>query len=104
MRLITQTRTYTSRLARRGAWLIVMLALVVVLALSACSRGGATGTLGSQGNQGTTGTGQVSTGTTATVDDIAQTDSDLDAIVAALDSANLDAGLDQSGQDTPVQP
>ncbi len=95
---------YTRALTHRGAWLIVALALVAVLALSACGRGG--GQPGGQGGSGGTGgTGQTTTQTTdAAINNVAQADTDLDAIVAALDSANIDASIDESAKDNPVQP
>jgi hypothetical protein len=102
MKLYTRTRSFAAKVTQRGAWLIVMLALVVVLALSACAGRGAAGGAPGSGNPG--GTEQVGGGTTVAVGAIAQTDSDLDAIVAALDSANIDANIDESGKDTPVQP
>jgi hypothetical protein len=95
--------TYARILTRRGAWLTVTLALIVVLALSACARGGAGGQPGGQG--GTGGTGQATAQTAdAAVNNLAQTDADLDAIIAVLDSASLDASIDESAKDNPTQP
>jgi len=96
--------TYPRMLTRRVAWLIVALALIAVLALSACGRGGAQPG-GHGGPGGTGGTGQTTAQTTdAAINDVAQADADLDAIIAALDSASLDASFDESAKDNPVQP
>ncbi len=99
-------KTYTRKLTQRGAWLIATFALIVVLALSACAGRGGAG--GQQGSQSTGGAGQTTVqttgGTSSAVDAVAQTDSDLNSIVAAMDSISLDAGIDESGKDIPVQP
>jgi hypothetical protein len=89
-------KTYAGWLARRGAWAVAILALVLVLALSACGRGGA----GRNGDgTGTTG-GAISS---ATVDDLARADTQMDTLLVGLDSAYTDAGVDLSAQDNESQ-
>jgi ABC-type glycerol-3-phosphate transport system substrate-binding protein len=85
-------------MTRRTVWLVMVLALVLTLALSACggrgglggNRGGANS--GDQGNQSTN------------VTQVTQTDDDLNAIMSALDSANQDMSIDDSGQDSEIVP
>jgi hypothetical protein len=90
-------------LARRGAWLIVVLALLAVLALSACGRGGVGRQGGGQGSTG--GTGQTTQQTSsAAVNDLIQADAGMDVLMSAMDSASLDANLDESSKDNPMQP
>jgi hypothetical protein len=81
-------------LARRGAWVATIVALLVVLALSACSRGTSTQTV------------QIPTPTPTLppTAQVIQTDADLDAIITALDSASVDAGLDDSAKDNVTVP
>jgi hypothetical protein len=105
MRLTMNPRMFI----RRGAWLIVALALVAVLALSACGRGGLAGQRGGQGGSGSTGgtggTGQTTAQTSdAAINDLIQADANLDVMVAALDSANADANIDESAKDNSAQP
>jgi hypothetical protein len=90
---------------RRTVWLIMVLALVLSLALSACGgRGGLGGNRG--GNSSSTGSGdQGNTGSqSASVTQVTQTDDDLNAIMSALDSANQDLNIDDSGQDNVIVP
>ena len=85
-------------MTRRTVWLVMALALVLTLALSACggrgglggNRGGANG--GDQGSQSTS------------VTQVTQTDDDLNAIMSALDGANQDMSIDESGQDSEIVP
>jgi ABC-type glycerol-3-phosphate transport system substrate-binding protein len=85
-------------MTRRTVWLVMALALVLALALSACggrgglggNRGGANG--GDQGSQSTS------------VTQVTQTDDDLNAIMSALDGANQDMSIDESGQDSEIVP
>ena len=85
---------------RQTVWLILVLALVLTLALSAC--GGRGGLAGNRGNSGSNGgnTGSQSTSVTQ----VTQTDDDLNAIMSALDSANQDMSIDDSGQDSEIVP
>ena len=87
-------RSYAHSLAHRGVWVVAIVALLVVLALSACGRGAATNTVQEP----------TPTATLPPTDQVIQTDTDLDAIVAALDSASIDASIDESAKDNPVQP
>ncbi len=80
--------------ARRGAWALAILALLVVLALSACGRGVTS----------PTADGATPTATLPPVEQIAQTDASFDAVLAALDSASVDASLDQSAKDNILVP
>jgi hypothetical protein len=88
-------------MTRRMVWLVMVLALVLVLALSACGgRGGLAGNRGNSnsGDQGNTGS------QSASVTQVTQTDDDLNAIMSALDSANQDLNIDDSGQDSEIVP
>jgi hypothetical protein len=88
-------------MTRRTVWLVMVLALVLTLALSACgSRGGLAGDRGNSnsGDQGNTGSQSTS------VTQVTQTDDDLNAIMSALDSANQDMNIDDSGQDSEIVP
>jgi hypothetical protein len=92
-------------MARRTVWLVMVLALVLTLALSACGgRGGLGGNR--NGNTGSTDSGdQRNTGgQSASVTQVTQTDDNLNAIMSALDSANQDLNLDDSGQDNETVP
>jgi len=87
-------RRFAQRLAHRGAWMVAMLALLVALALSACGRGAATDAIQPP----------TPTATLPPTEQILQTDTDLDAIVTALDSASSDASIDESAKDNIVVP
>jgi hypothetical protein len=87
-------RSFAPMLARRGAWVVAIMALLVVMALSACGRGSAPQTL----------QGPTATATLPPTQQVLQTDSDLDAIIAAIDSAGLDANIDDSAKDNIVVP
>jgi hypothetical protein len=91
-------KTLVRKLTRRGAWLVAILALVLVLVLAACGRGGNGGSGGYGGTDSTGGTSQVQTSSSST-DAVIQSDNDLDDIMATLDSANIDANIDLSSQD-----
>jgi hypothetical protein len=90
-------------MTHRTLWLMMALALVLVLALSACggrgglggNRGGAAGSNGDQGNTGSQ---------SASVTQVTQGDNDLNAIMSALDSANQDMSIDDPGQDSEIVP
>ncbi len=79
-------------LARRGVWVVAITALLVALTLSACGRGATSGTV------------QAPTPTLPPVEQVVQTDTSLDAIVAAIDSASIDANLDESAKDNITVP
>jgi hypothetical protein len=81
-------------LARRGAWVLAIVALLVVLALSACGRGGTTQTIQEA----------TATPTLPPVEQVVQTDSSFDAVLAALDSASVDASIDESAKDNIAVP
>jgi hypothetical protein len=91
-------KSFGRTMTRRMVWLVMVLALVLVLALSACggrgagNRGGAAGSA-SSGDQGNT-SGQ----------SVTQADDDLNAIMSTLDSANQDMTIDDSGQDSEIVP
>jgi hypothetical protein len=87
-------RSYAHSLAHRGAWVVAIVALLVVLALSACGRGTATNTVQAP----------TPTATLPPTDQVIQTDTNLDAIVAALDSASIDASIDESAKDNVIVP
>lgn len=82
-------RDFGRSLARRGAWVMAIAALLVVLALSACG----------QGVTSDTAQAPTSTPTLPPVQQVVQTDTDFDAVVAALDSASIDANIDESAKD-----
>ena len=85
-------------MTRRTVWLVMVLALVLTLALSACGgRGGLGGNRG--GNSGSNSGDQGSQSTSIT-----QADDDLNAIMSALDGANQDMSIDESGQDSEILP
>jgi uncharacterized protein YdeI (BOF family) len=89
------------RMTRRTVWLVLVLALVLTLALSACGgRGGLAGNKGGSngGDQGNTGSQSTS------VTQVTQADDDLNAIMSALDNANQDMSIDESGQDSEILP
>ncbi len=92
--VIRMVRTFAQRLARRGAWVVAILALLVVLALSACGRGAATNAVQPP----------TPTATLPPTEQVLQTDADLDAIIAALDSASIDASIDESAKDNVIVP
>ena len=88
-------------MTRRTVWLVMVLALVLTLALSACGgRGGLAGNRdnSNSGDQGNTGSQSTS------VTQMTQTDDNLNAIMSALDSANQDMNIDDSGQDSEIVP
>jgi hypothetical protein len=85
-------------MTRRTVWLVMVLALVLTLALSACGgRGGLGGNRGgaNSGDQGSQ---------SASVTQVTQADDDLNAIMSALDSANQDMSIDDSEQDSEIVP
>jgi hypothetical protein len=82
-------RSFAHKLARRGAWVVAIVALLVVLALSACGRGATTQTVQDP----------TPTATLPPTEQVLQTDTALDTFVAALDSASLDASIDESAKD-----
>jgi hypothetical protein len=85
-------------MTRRTVWLVMVLALVLTLALSAC--GGRGGLGGNRGGANSGDQGSQSTNVTQ----VTQTDDDLNAIMSALDSANQDMSIDDSGQDSEIVP
>jgi hypothetical protein len=87
-------------MTRRTVWLVIVLALVLTLALSAC--GGRGGLAGNRGNSGSNGGNTGSQSTSAT--QVTQTDDNLNAIMSTLDSANQDMNIDDSGQDSEIVP
>ena len=88
-------------MTRRTVWLVMVLALVLTLALSACGgRGGLGGNRG--GNSGSDSGDQGSQSTNVT--QVTQADDDLNAIMSALDNANQDMSIDESGQDSEILP
>jgi hypothetical protein len=90
-------------MTRRTVWLVMVLALVLVLALSAC--GGRGGLGGNRGNSNSNSGDQGSAGSqSASVTQVTQTDDDLNALMSALDSANQDMNIDDSGQDNEIVP
>ena len=88
------------RQTRRTVWLVAALALVLVLALAACGGRGAGGNGGYNGGGSQGGSG----GQSASVTQVVQGDADLTAIMATLDSVNLDANIDESSLDNEVTP
>ena len=94
-------KTMGRMMTRRAVWLVLVLALVLTLALSAC---GGRGGLGNRGNGGDSGSNAGSGGSSASAAQVAQSDDDLTAIMSALDSANQDMSIDESSQDTEVVP
>ena len=90
-------------MTRRTVWLVMVLALVLTLALSAC--GGRGGLAGNRGNSNSNSGDQGNTGSQSTsVTQVTQTDDDLNAIMSALDSANQDMSIDDSSQDSEIVP
>jgi len=84
-------------MTRRTVWLMMALALVLALALSACGGRGGLGAGGNRdGNTGSSGS--------ASVTQVTQSDDDLNAVMSALDSANQDMTIDDSGQDNEIVP
>jgi len=87
-------RSFAYSLARRSAWVVAIVALLVVLALSACGRGAGPTTVHAPSP----------TPTLPPTEQVLQADTDLDAIMAALDSASTDASLDDSAKDNVLVP
>jgi hypothetical protein len=88
-------------MTRRTVWLVMVLTLVLVLALSACGGRGGLGGIGGGSNGGDQGnTGSQSTSVTQ----VTQTDDDLNAIMSTLDNANQDMSIDESGLDSEIVP
>lgn len=81
-------------LARRGAWVVAILALLAVLALSACSHGASTPIVQEA----------TPTATLPPVEQVTQTDASFDAVLSALDAASVDANLDESAKDSVTVP
>jgi ABC-type glycerol-3-phosphate transport system substrate-binding protein len=88
-------------MTRRTVWLVMVLALVLTLALSACGgRGGLGGNRGGSSGSNSGDQGSQSTNVTQ----VTQADDDLNAIMSALDGANQDMSIDESGQDSEILP
>jgi hypothetical protein len=105
-----RTNTLAHPLARRIAWALAAVALVIMFALAACGTG-ASQTGGTNSNPGTTGnTSSPGSGTGAGAGNSAaarqaqSADQQIQAALQAMDNAQTDANVDHSGQDSPVQP
>ena len=90
--------TWSTRIRKRSVLMVTILALVLVLALSACGGHGIPNASGASG--GYTGS---QTGNPATPD-IENADQQLQDAVSAMDSVQTDAGTDLSAQDIEIQP
>lgn len=93
---------------RRSIWLILTLALVMVLAFSACAGRGPAAAGGVGGSGGSTQTSGQTTGSSgqsaqssqaAAVNDLAQVDADLGGIMGSMDSSQQTASIDESASD-----
>jgi hypothetical protein len=91
--------TWSTRIRKRSVLMVTILALVLVLALSACGGHGIPNASGASGGQ-TTGS---QTGNPA-APDIENADQQVQDAVSAMDSVQTDAGTDLSAQDIEVQP
>jgi hypothetical protein len=101
--------TWSTRMRRRGVLMVAILALVLVLALSACGGRAAPNVTGSGAAGGntsgqTTGGQSQSSGGNPAAQDLQSGDQQVQDAVSAMDNAQNNTGIDLSGQDNEVQP
>jgi hypothetical protein len=96
--------TWSTRIRKRSVLMVTILALVLVLALSACGGRGVPNASGASGgyNSGQATGSQI--GGNPAAQDLQNADQQVRDAVSAMDSTQTDAGADLSAQDIEVQP